>query len=394
MRKTIKYMGTPTNNELFQKVENNRRISKILMIGSIVLLALVALVSFFAKCPDWLNSLLLIFSAFATSILAGSLVSYVIDMPAIIYAFRSLIINSLASDEYLESLPPARLQDIRKKTIKLIHKEATSVPESLLNIDTVLCDLIEKPYYSFYNESIVCHKKEPASVVFNNKEGSRPNDFYIVKDVDLEFEIRNPKGNTKALADIGLRKALDTGSHRLEEMFSIVSFELFIDENTPVFIYPEIRYFNKPSAKSNNIDAMAYDTHLSFSTPGNRTITADNCSEFSNTASCVYLANGTNRSTALVTEFEKSVRVKLKYRQVISSDDNHYTKRLRYAAKAFMLYYSSEDNVKLHGQILGTNIAQKNVSLLRSDDKHITIQCRDWLLPGDGTFIVADDKIK
>ena len=95
----------------------------------------------------------------------------------------------------------------------------------------------------------------------------------------------------------------------------------------------------------------------------------------------------------LVAQFSKRVCVKIKYKQICPWSDSHYTRRLKYPAQTYMISYYCEDNLLLHGQVLGTLINQPDISVIQSCDNSLIMSCRNWLLPMNGAFIVMDDKV-
>lgn len=390
------------------KARYRKALSLWFMRGSMVIVVIIAIIVGFCDLKNWVNVLCTIIMSLATSTFAGSMVSYFVDIPGIIDGFRSMILSTLSSDSYIASLPNERLQSIREQTIKLLHKDADRVPDGLLKLDTAMCDLLEKPYYSFFTESVVCHKKADfasSHKLFLESIGkSVPADSdnlfsgitgdFNVKNVEIDFEIVNSVGTRPAEANIGLRKSMNLSeSCKIEDVFAITLFEVTIDDSIPTNLTAVINYYRRRSASSSNPETMTYDSSLSLSSDEQSTkITKENIKDFCSEDAWKYIYLDSDSFKDLLVEFQDRVKVKIKYTQILPNADNHFTRRLRYSTKQYLLLYSSEDNVQLHGQVLGTKVDQERISIMQSDKKHITIQCRDWLLPGNGTFVVSDDK--
>lgn len=387
------------------KAAFRKKVSLIIVICCTITVIVITLLMVYTILPEGLSLIFNTLSALLTSAIAGSLVSYFVDMPNVIESFKVMIISAITSDKYITSLPKERLKEIREQATKLIHKEADRVPHGLLKIDSAMCNLLAEPYYSFYTENIVCHKKgqfEECRKLITGKDTSETGNQILgefnEKDVSIEFEIVNPVGTNSVKASIGLKKSMNLPDCcDIKDIFAINCFELTIDNASPVVINPVVHFYRKGQASSSNPDTITYDTSLSMSSDlDSSVISQDNMSNFSKydtPLSTTYNALNSDESKDLMVEFMERVRVKFSYKQILPNTDNHYTKRLRYSAKEYLLLYSNEDDVELHGQIFGTHLDQQKISIIKNDSKHITIQCRDWLLPGNGTFVVSDDKI-
>ena len=96
----------------------------------------------------------------------------------------------------------------------------------------------------------------------------------------------------------------------------------------------------------------------------------------------------------LFVKFNKCVKVTFVSTKLIPVVDRHYTKRLKYAAGSYSLIYTCEDdNVKLVGQLFGTLVDHSNMSIRVSpNEKVLTIETSDWLLPRNGAVVVMCNK--
>ena len=364
------------------------------------------------------------------SVIAGAIVTIIFDIPALVGSFKDLVINSLTENRYLEGLNPSQLKSLKQDVVKFIHKE-NSLPQSLLQLDTELSDTIDKPYYSYFNENVTCynqglfdyvvnhlasfsaikckHQDLPRSTGSNATQGAqpapaptptptaRPAEYYVLKDIENEFEIINP-GKDECTVDIGIRKSLDLPLNRsISDMFCLQEFSVTIDGGERIDLNIAVETFSRQSVTRSSSETMTYNSTLGLIVPGlSDELSSSNIEHYKRdkTTEIECKTKEHDSPSHINVKFKDRVRVKLKYFLIVSSNDSHYTRRMRYAAQAFLFQYECKDNVQIHGQVLGTLVKQNRISILQNDSSknRITIQCRDWLLPGNGIFVVLDDK--
>ena len=190
--------------------DNQKKLSLRLICSSIFVIIAALVVLSFAQCmPHWLQLLFEIASGIAASVLAGAIVAYTADIPSLVGSFKKLIIDSLISNSYLENIDKDQLKSIKKTVVRNLHKDV-ELPESLLQLDANLGDMFDKPYFSFFNEIVFCHRKGSFAEVSakmrklgeNNAQAAPPTPLkegqdiddkerYVLKDITNEFEIIN-----------------------------------------------------------------------------------------------------------------------------------------------------------------------------------------------------------
>lgn len=392
---------------------NAKRIKKgsiIVLIGAIILLALFTALKICIPClPDYSRIVLDILSGLVASVIAGAVVTLFTDIPSLINSFKGLMIHSFTTNSYLNALDRNQLRSVKQEVVKNLNK-GKNLPESLLQLDAKLGSTFDQAYYSYFNEIVCCHQKGDFQSVYAkmieeedqcdhdvNTSAKDDNEEYVLKDIENEFEILNPD-NDESIVDIGLRKSLDLPKGRkMEEMFKLQEFVVKIDDSEPVDLSVKVETFQKKSVTRSSPETMTYDSTLGMVVPNleDRYLTASNIANYKKKKDPIQFDNKEQDSPSEINvKFKNSIKVKLRFRLIVSTRDSHFTRRMRYSAQSFFIQYSSEDNVLIHGQVLGTLVSQDKVSILQSDNKRnfITIQCRDWLLPGNGIFIVLDDK--
>ena len=155
-----------------------------------------------------------IIMALSSSGLAGLLVAILVDTPQIISNFKKTLTDALASNDYLKELPNDKLEVLRRKIVGLMHKDRSRVPVSFLQLDDDLCGLIDAPYYEYMYENIVCSAKTDFYPLLENGElADKPllglDGKFFKKDVQLEFQIKNPDMGRSVVAIIGMNKYMD-----------------------------------------------------------------------------------------------------------------------------------------------------------------------------------------
>lgn len=415
-----------------QRAKSLRKVSWLVLIGSLVLLLCIVIIKTYSTClPNWLNIVIDFLIAILASVIAGAIVTIIFDIPALVGSFKDLIIKSLTENQYLEGLTPTQLKSLKQDVVKFIHKE-NSLPQGLLQLDTDLSETIDKPYYSYFNENVTCynrglfdelvdllasfsaikckHQDPPQATTGSNATqgpqptsaatpttSTQPTEYYVLKDIDNEFEIINP-GKDECTVDIGIRKSLDLPSNRsISDMFCLQEFSVMIDGGERIDLNTAVETFSRQSVSRSSSETMTYNSTLGLIVPGlSDELTSSNIEHYKRdkTTEIECKTKGHDSPSHINVKFKDRLRVKLKYFLMVSANDSHYTRRMRYAAQAFLFQYECKDNVQIHGQVLGTLLKQNKISILQNDSSknRITIQCRDWLLPGNGIFVVLDDK--
>lgn len=79
----------------------------------------------------------------------------------------------------------------------------------------------------------------------------------------------------------------------------------------------------------------------------------------------------------------------MRYTIKVHKEDRCFTKRLQHPAKNFRLDYMSKDeNVKLYGQMFGTEMKQSNMYIRSMSSNSKSLECFDMLLPQNGAMVV------
>ena len=375
------------------------------IIACIVFLLLLLSVTVKNVCtclPTWLLIVLDIIVALGASGIAGLLVAMLVDTPQLVTGFKKTLTQALASNDYLENLPNEKLEALRRKIVGLIHKDSMNVPPSFLQLDDDLCGFIDAPYYEYFEESIVVGKKKLYGEILKEdgvEESKIPTvtgDFFK-KDVQIDYQIKNPSQNP-IFAFIGLSKSLDLPLNcNLENSYVFKSFEVTIDDGETYDIRNALmidRCRVLPGRVGSDPNTMTYDTVVRMSIRNGIELNSEAIRHLDVEEGIHYDCYEFDTKKDVKVSFCDNVRVRIRYSQIFPIADSHYTRRLKYSAKGYMLSYTCQDDYVLHGQILGTLIKQSDMSIIKNNDNSITLICRNWLLPKNGAFIVMDDKVR
>ena len=287
-----------------------------------------------------------IFSAIVLSLLTGSILAILIDLPSRLKDYEISFINALSSNNYLKSLEESKLTTLRSQITEQLHKtKAPHMASGLIKIDQDICELLRKPYYSRYRHIVCCKSID---------------ENFMEKEHSIEYKLVNPYGPfQKGVENIKLTNhvVLNEGNDS-EKPIKELKVSVYVDnEETPITI------------KESDIKITQEDI--------------PNSKEFYN-KKFIY-----NIYKAV---FNDNIRVKINYKiKVPFSDDPCFTKRLQHPAKNFRLDYSCEDNnMILHGQIFGTQLKQSDVSIkyLTNGKNAISLETFGWLLPDNGAIVV------
>lgn len=371
---------------------------------AVVALTILVIVNFSVPKSAFFKSLFAILSAGSISILAGVLLAWLVDIPRKFDEYTRLISTSLTSYTYLKGLSKEELSELRGRvTAELYMKNAPKLPRGLIKLDNKVCELLGNPFYEVYRETIHCEKPDAyKSITGQDMKISLPGgatQLFVKKNNDQIYTIRNPYAKSQPIkANIGLNNYVYLPKDcRLDDLFKIERFQISIDGGEFIDILPLIKVMYKRHTKMDNLspDAVTYNTGFHLVTLDNKTINQETLSKVSSPGDAKYEeASGTSKETQLTVSFSDTVRVKLKFSLIVPVDDNHFTKRLKYSTKSYRLDYSIADpDQRLTGQLFGTLIDQSQVEINETDeDRHISIEAFEWLLPKSGAFVVSSKK--
>lgn len=370
---------------------------------ALVAIVLLMVVSFGEPKNSFSESLFSIIRAGSVSVLAGVLLAWLVDIPKRFDEYTRLISTSLTSYAYLKGLSRQELSDLRGRvTAELYMKDAPKMPRGLINLDNRVCELLRNPYYSVYREIIHCEtpntyekitKKDSAVEL---PEGATHK--FVRKTNDQLYTIKNPYAkNHQIKANIGLNNYVYLPKNcDLSELFKIEKFQVSIDNGEFVDILPllKVNYQRHTDVDNLSPDAITYNAGFHLVTKDDKTITHEVLVKMPVNDEVEYKEATGFSESQLAVSFYDNVKVKLKFCLIVPADDNHFTKRLKYAAQSYRLdYYISDQDRRLSGQLLGTLLDQSQIAVNETnEDRHISIEAFDWLLPKNGAFVVSSKR--
>lgn len=285
------------------------------------------------------------------SVIAASLIALFVDIPSSLQQYERHFANMLSSNTYLKVLDGDKLNRLRRDVTSQIHKtEVPNLPDGLVRMDEEICDLFNKPYYERYSHLVQCKIKDGNPRVIEKEHvveyklinpGAPKSDTEEV--IKISNLIMQRSKDDKGISDFTLSYQVDDGEERK------------LDSDFDMAVQPLEKKIEFYTAK-------------------------------------VFLS-GKDKSEGARVRFRNNLRVKYSYRIDVDINDRCFTKRLQHPAKLFIMNYSCADNnIRLHGQILGTKLKQSNMSIQYLDDNSVNLVSYDWLLPDNGAIVVMLDK--
>ena len=301
-----------------------------------------------------------IVSAMSLSIVAGVILTFAIDLPTRLKDYEKSFIYALSSNAYLKTLDEQKLTKLRNDVTEQLHKSnAPQMARGLITMDQKVCELLRMPYYTRYRHSVIC--EEPDT---NN---------YITKEHTIEYKLINPYGVNKEGKEIlqmtNLVKREDAASTASEGgVLDLLEFSCVVDDEDLRDIKNESEVVCEPLEKQDEY----YNTRVVLKT---KKTTSDSKKK--------------NQEEGVLVSFKDNIQVRIRYKIKVHKEDRCFSKRLQHPAHNFRLDYSCKsDNVKLYGQIFGTEMKQQDMSIKSASDNSISLECFDWLLPQNGAIVV------
>lgn len=288
----------------------------------------------------------------ALSIVTGSILALVIDLPSRLKDYELSFVNALSSNNYLKSLDETRLTKLRNDITEQLHKtKAPCMAKGLIMIDQRICELLREPYYSRYRHAVICTKLE--------------NSDFIEKEHSIEYKLINPYGaNQVAVEFLKFTNLVLMENGQTEDSMDKLEIFCRIDNKDEQNLSERIEF------KYEDIKNEFYNKKISV----------------------VDKENSDGNKRGIRVEFEDSIEVKMRYKIKVHKNDPCFTKRLQHPAKNFRLDYTcNDDQIKLYGQIFGTEIKQSDVSIKYTTNS-ISLETFDWLLPDNGAIVVMQKK--
>ena len=392
----------PKNDE-FDDSPSYKRSWKPFALALVSLVVLFVIVFSEPKCNSikpWFDLL----SAGCISVLAGVLLSIFVDIPKRFDEYTRLISTSLTSYTYLKGLSREELSELRGRvTSELYMKNAPKMPRGLIKLDNKVCELLSNPYYDVYRETIHCETPDIYQNVIKNAadiklpEGATK--MFVKKNNNQVYTIRNPFSQSRPIkANIGLNNYVYLPQNcTLKDLFNIEKFQVSIDNKDFVDILPLVKVMHHYHTKVDNLspEAITYNVGFHLVAKDNNTITIETLTKMGSEGEVEYTeAIGPVNDAQLAVLFSDNIRVKLSYSLIVPVDDNHFTKRLKYSTKSYRLDYSIDaQDQRLTGQLFGTLIDQSQIEITETnDDRHISIEAFEWLLPKSGAFVVSSKR--
>ncbi|MEP7164565.1 MAG: hypothetical protein ABI741_07720 [Ferruginibacter sp.] len=287
-------------------------------------------------------------NALGDALIIGPTLSWILDLPAMIDYFKRITVESLISKDYLNTLPRDKLLELRKECTQKIHlKDSETVEKGLINLDESVCDLLTQPYCERFRQNTVCHS-----------EGD-----YFKKKHYIEEYIINPLDKKVTYKDFPKTYLEMEPGQVVDDVYKISNLTVKIDDDDEKDITAQVKVL--PS------DVTQTDIHYSFG---------------------IYWAD--LQGNPLTFDFTKSLTIKKVVIVITKKTDINYYKRVTMPVKSFKIDYTySGSDLKLIGSCFGTlSYPTEGGMKIIQEDSYISIESFNWMLPGNGIFIVKVPK--
>jgi len=305
------------------------------------------------------DSVYSVFCGISISIVTGSVLAIVIDIPSRLREYENSFVNAMTSNNYLKALDENRLTKLRNDITEQLHKaNAPCMARGLIKIDQRVCELLRQPYYSRYRHTVKCTPIE--------------NSEFIEKEHSVDYKLINPYSvNQDAVEFIRFSNLILTNGNEDEkkEAFKDLKITCRVDDGYEQDLSDKIelkyKYINK--------DTEFYDTKVYLDSKD----------------------NSLEEKNGIRVSFKDNICVHIQYKVKVHKEDICFTKRLQHPAKNFRLDYTyNNSSGKLYGQIFGTEIKQSDISIKYINENAISLETFDWLLPDNGAIVVMLNKQK
>jgi len=314
----------------------------VFIISGIALILLSLVLEFKYDNNEILCDLL---KAIGEALIIGPAISYVLDLQSMVDYFKRITIKTLISNEYLKSLDRDKLLELRKQCTAKIHLQDSDIAEKgLINLDESVCELLTKPYYERYVQNMFIRKE---------------NNFFITKSIIEEYII-NPLGTKISFKDFP-KVYLQLGAGEVHtDHYKVLNFIVIADDNA------EVDYKDKIEITKTDIDQpdIHYNSQLTFTSKGT--------------------------TTPLSIDFNNSIKIFKTIEVKTPITDITYIKRVKIPVKALNIQCNYQGNdLRLVGSCFGALSFPDNKGIrVIQEQNTISIESYNWILPGDGIFIV------
>ena len=365
-----------------KKTKIRRYIFVVLLFVAIILYVL-SLIFFHDKNTLWKT-----IETISLSVISAGIVAILIDLPGKMKEYQSYFVDLLSSNEYLKHLDEEGLSNLRQRVTWLQHaQDYPNMPRELLQLDESICKMMRAPYFKRFSQIMMLTKK----------------DDFIHKRCSVEYTVQNPGANgDTASVDIGLsnsvifsQKALTIDEILKKEANNILrihKFVAYIDGSTTAYdLKPHTRILiYKGKSDNSNYNGEIHIAPLKSYSNKLSPLSAKDLAKSKKYSPITEIAD--SNEIDLFIKFQKELIIKFEYEIIVPSKDKCFSKRLRYPVQEFLLDYSlldGFDGITISGDLIGTLIDSKDISLFQSEDKkRLIFNTKSWLLPKNGVFIV------
>lgn len=310
-------------------------------------------------CFQYSCSVFRVLASLSLAVVVGVIMTFVIDLPTRLSDYEKSFIHTLSSNDYLKTLDEEKLTKLRNDVTEQLHEgNAPRMAKELIDMDQKICELLKAPYYSRYRHSVICERPDE--------------DGFISKEHTIDYQLINPHGDVKDAKEYiqmsNLVKLDKSNSDACKQnVIEMLEFTCSIDDNATIDYKSKCKFEYKDIQKKDgyyNTEAILVGT--SEDVQVNETTT-----------------------TGIFIMFKNNVQVHMRYTIKVHKEDRCFTKRLQHPAKNFRLDYMSKDeNVKLYGQMFGTEMKQSNMYIRSMSSNSKSLECFDMLLPQNGAMVV------
>lgn len=349
------------DEEELKRSDKTPLIKAVLILSAILSISISFIISICFKECSLARLFADILEGTAISCIAGLIITHAIDLRSKLKEYETSFLNALSSNNYVRQLSRGQLQQLRLDVTKALHyNNSPNISDGLIHLDNDICELLEKVYCIKYRQTTICSNDPDHNGMVRKKN-------------NVEYVLVNP---------------------RMDEMDELIAFHNLYkkckedDKVDAYFLDFDISLFTKDNDKEEYKKIGEQDKQEFGLIEGQK---PNPDKEFYN-ASVYYGRKKTGEEGRWV-KFKSKLKVCISFTIITPADDICFTKRVKHPTCNFRLdYFYDSNDVRLYGQLFGTNIEQSEVSVVNISDNKISLETSEWLLPKDGAIVVATRK--
>ena len=294
------------------------------------------------------------------AIISAALIAKIIEVPNFINFINSRTIEALTNHNFLNTLQPLELLDIKKACSKLVFEKNGKreidqfLNESLIEYESEITKLLMRPYHEYYKINIHCE-----DVTLKDKDGNSHS--FIKKVSKRNFKIVNP---LKGTINVDILPAFNMHcpeNFECKNLIELNKITVTVDDSQE---RKDITKLFEPEIVGNGVKHPNYNSRINYYLQPNK--------------NSIYPFN-----SELVVEIEET--------RFIAVSDPVYVLRVNKPTKSFSVTYTyNNPKQKLKIEGFGADVNLTDGKTIKTENgSSVSFDMLSWLLPGNGIIIVT-----